>query len=492
MNSVITFSCLHHHRFQIATAPVKRVVHALSLLLLATTVLGATKPNVLFIAVDDMNCWVGALGVHPQASTPNIDRLAKRGMLFTHAYCAAPLCNPSRIALVTSLRPSTTGVYGNQHRFRKFIPDVVTLPQYFRANGYRVLGGGKVFDIQNHSSDPKSWEEYFPIPPDDVKPPRDPDAKKKPFGWGPLKATDEQMSDMKIANWAARHLAKTNDRPLFLAVGFFKPHVPLRVPQKYFDMHPLDKIILPEIKEDDTDDLPPTGKLWANQAPGLKAGNHQMIVTNHLWKSAVQAYLATCSFSDACVGRVLDAFDKSPYATNTVIVLWSDNGWHLGEKLHWQKHVLWEEATHVPLAFVVPGLTKPNQRCSRVVSFMDIYPTMTELCGLQTPKTLEGISFISLLKNPEGPWDRPAISTYGPNNHAVRTEQWRYIRYANGDEELYDELSDPKEWTNLASRPENVGIKKHLATYLPKVNIPDRLPQSDFNQKPWKTDLGED
>lgn len=453
--------------------------------------MAAQKPNVLFIAVDDMNCWVGALGVNSQASTPNIDRIAKRGTLFTHAYASAPLCNPSRISLVTGLRPSTTGVYGNQHRLRKFIPDAVTLLQYFRTNGYRVIGGGKVFDIQNHTSDPKSWEEYFPIPPDDVKAPRDPDAKKKPFAWGPLKATDDQMSDMKIANWAVRHLAETNDRPLFLAVGFFKPHVPLRVPQKYFDMHPLDKIVLPEVKEDDTSDLPPTGKLWANQAPGLKPGNHQMIVTNHLWKSAVQAYLATCSFSDACVGRVLDAFDKSIYATNTIIVLWSDNGWHLGEKLHWQKHVLWEEATHVPLAFVVPGLTKPNQRCSRIVSFLDIYPTMTELCGLQTPKNIEGISFISLLRNPNALWDRPAISTYGPNNHAVRTDQWRYIHYANGDEELYDEQADPKEWTNLASKPEYTAVKKHLSTYLPKFNIPDRLPQSDFNHKPWKVEAVE-
>ena len=447
----------------------------------------STKPNVLFIAVDDMNDWVGVMGGHPQAKTPNIDRLAKRGMLFTHAYCAAPLCNPSRIALITSLRPSTTGVYGNLHRFRKFIPNAVTLPQYFRANGYRVLGGGKVFDIANKMSDPISWEEYFPIPDSDVKAPRDPDARKKPFPWGPLKAEDDQMSDMKIANWAVNKLKEKNDRPLFLAVGFYKPHIPLIVPQKYFDMHPLDKIILPQIKEDDLDDLPPTGKLWAYQAPGLKPGNHQMIVTNGLWKSAVQAYLATCSFSDACVGRVLDAFDKSPYATNTIVVLWSDHGWHLGEKLHWQKHVLWEEATHAPLMFVVPGLTKPNQRCSRVVSFLDIYPTMTELCSLKTPKTLEGISFISLLKNPEAKWDRPAIMTFGPNNHAIRTEQWRYIRYANGDEELYDETKDKKEWFNLATHPEFAPVKKQLAAQLPKVNAPDKLRNSDFNKKPWNS-----
>ena len=314
----------------------------------------ATKPNVLFIVVDDMNNWVGAMGGHPNAKTPNIDRLAQRGMLFTHAYAAAPLCNPSRVSLMTSLRPSTTGVYGNLHRFRKFIPDVVTMPQYFRANGYRVLGGGKVFDVINHTSDPASWDEYFPIPKSDVKVPRDPKAKLKPFAWGPLQTDDDNMSDMKIANWAAQQLQKKRDQPLFLAVGFFKPHIPLYVPQKYFDMHPLDSIVLPVVKDDDTSDLPPTGKLWADHAPGLKAGQHQMIVTNGLWKSASKAYLAACSFSDACVGRVLDAFDKSPYAgTNTIVVLWSDHGWHLGEKLHWQKHVLWEEATHAPLMFVV-------------------------------------------------------------------------------------------------------------------------------------------
>ncbi|MDB6026565.1 MAG: Choline-sulfatase, partial [Verrucomicrobiales bacterium] len=413
-----------------------------------------------------------------------IDRLAKRGMLFTHAYCAAPLCNPSRIALITGLRPSTTGVYGNLHRFRNFIPDAITLPQYFKTNGYQVLGGGKIFDVANQSSDPRSWDEYFPIPENDVKAPRDPDAKKKPFAWGPMKADDDQMSDMKIANWAIRHLQEKSDKPLFLAVGFFKPHIPLYVPQKYFDMHPLESIQLPSVKENDLDDLPPTGQLWADQAPGLKPGAHQMILTNGLWKSAVQAYLATCSFSDACVGRVLDAFDKSPYATNTIVVLWSDHGWHLGEKSHWQKHVLWEEATHAPLMFVVPGLTKPNQRCERVVSFLDIYPTMTDLCDLPTPKAIEGVSFISLLKNSDAKWDRPAIITYGPNNHAVRTEQWRYIRYHTGDEELYDETKDKKEWFNLAAKPEFAPVKKQLAAMLPKVNVPDTLRNSDFNKKP--------
>ena len=264
---------------------------------------------------------------------------------------------------------------------------------------------------------------------------------------------------MKIANWAVRHLAETNDRPLFLAVGFFKPHIPLRVPQKYFDMHSFDKIVLPEIKEDDTDDLPPTGKLWANQAPGLKPGNHQMIVTNHLWKSAVQAYLATCSFSDACVGRVLDAFDKSPYATNTIIVLWSDNGWHLHgvKKLHWQKHVLWEEATHVPLAFVVPGLTKPDQRCSRIVSFLDIYPTMTELCpGCKPQRTLKAPAFISLLKKiqPRRGTGRPSALTGRTITPCAQTNGAISVTPICGDEELYDELADPKEWTNLAGKPE--------------------------------------
>jgi arylsulfatase A-like enzyme len=471
----------------------KTIITTLTVLLAAFTAFAATsKPNVLFIAVDDMNNWVGVMGGHPNAKTPNIDRLAQRGMLFTHAYAAAPLCNPSRIALVTSLRPSTTGVYGNLHRFRKFIPDVVTLPQYFRTNGYLVLGGGKVFDIQNQSSDPRSWDEYFPIPDNDVKAPRDPDAKRKPFAWGPMNATDDQMSDMKIANWAVRHLQEKHDKPLFLAVGFFKPHIPLYVPQKYFDMHPLDKIQLPEVKEDDLSDLPPTGKRWAEQAPGLKPGNHRMIVTNGLWKSAVQAYLATCSFSDACVGRVLDAFDKSAYATNTLIVLWSDHGWHLGEKQHWQKHVLWEEATHAPLLFVIPGLTKPNQRCDRVVSFLDIYPTMTELCGLETPKSLEGVSFISLLKNPQSAWNRPAVMTYGPNNHAIRTEQWRYIRYSNGDEELYDETKDKHEWFNLANEPAMAVIKKQLGASLPTVNLPDRLPNSDFNKGAKDKPGGED
>ncbi len=440
-----------------------------------------TKPNVLFIAVDDMNNWVGVMGGHPQAKTPNIDRLAKRGMLFTHAYCAAPLCNPSRIALITGLRPSTTGVYGNLHRFRKFIPDSVTMLQYFRTNGYAVLGGGKIFDVANHSSDPRSWDEYFPIPENDFKAPRDPDAKKKPFGWQPVKAGDDQMSDIKIANWAVEKLKKQQDKPLFLAVGFFKPHIPLIVPQKYFDMHPLESIQLPTVKEHDVDDLPPTGQRWADHSPGQKPGGHQMIVKNGLWKSAVQAYLAACSFSDACVGRVLDAFDKSSYATNTIVVLWSDHGWHLGEKSHWQKHALWEEATHAPMMFVIPGVTRPGQRCEHVVSYLDMYPTLTDACGLPTPKGIEGASFFPLLKNPDAKWDRPAIMTYGPNNHAVRTDEWRYIRYATGDEELYNELTDKKEWDNLAAKPEFADVKKKLAAFLPKINVPDRIRSSEFN-----------
>jgi arylsulfatase A-like enzyme len=241
--------------------------------------------------------------------------------------------------------------------------------------------------------------------------------------------------------------------------------MPWNVPKKYFDLYPLDQIVLPKTPENDLDDVPPEGVKMAKPK-----GDHADIVKSGRWKEAVQAYLATITFADAMLGRLFDAYEKSAAKDNTILVLWSDHGWHLGEKQHWRKFALWEEATRSPAIWIVPGLTKPGGVCSRTVDYMSVYPTLTELCGIPAPKHLEGVSIKALLEAPESAWDRPARTTYLYNNHAIRTEQWRYIRYDGGGEELYDETKDPLEWTNLAGKPEHAAVKAELSKWLPKVN----------------------
>ena len=422
--------------------------------------------NVLFIAIDDLNDWTGCLGGHPDVKTPNIDRLAARGVLFSRAYCSAPACNPSRASLLTGILPSTSGVYHNNQPWRPVMPQAVTLPQHFMANGYHVVGGGKIF----HYKDRASWHEYFkrggdPMPPNR---PLNGIPNTAHFDWGPVHVSDEDMADTRVTRWAIDYLRQKHDRPFFLAAGPFRPHLPWYVPKKYFDMYPLDKITLPNVKDDDLDDVPAMGKRIA-----AAQRDHKNVVDTNNWRRAVQGYLASITFTDANVGRLIDALDRSPYAHNTLIVLWGDHGWHLGEKLHWRKFALWEEATHAPLLFVVPGVTKPGGRSPRTVSFIDIYPTLADLCGLPAIDALEGLSLRPLLQNPNSPWDRPAVTTHGRNNHSVRSERWRYIRYRDGTEELYDEDKDPMEWENLASRRELEDVKLELARWLPKVNAED-------------------
>jgi arylsulfatase A-like enzyme len=288
------------------------------------------------------------------------------------------------------------------------------------------------------------------------------------FDWGPLAVPDSEMGDMKVADWASNELAKQQDKPFFLACGFSKPHLPWYVPRKYFDMYPVEKITLPVVKEDDLDDVPSEGKRLA-----LRSGDHKKVTGHAQWKKAVQGYLASITFVDACVGRVMDALAASPHAKNTIVVLWSDHGWHLGEKLHWRKFALWEESTRNVFIMHVPGTTKAGGKCVRTVSAMDIYPTIVELCGLASKEGIDGRSIVPLLKNPASKWEHPAVTTYERGNHTVRNERWRYIRYHDGGEELYDHDKDEMEWTNLADKPEFAKVKQELAKWLPKVDAPD-------------------
>ncbi|MGQ9822458.1 MAG: sulfatase [Thermogutta sp.] len=431
----------------------------------ATSAAPSTRPNVLFIAIDDLNDWTGFLGGHPQAKTPNLDALAKESLIFTRAYCSAPACNPSRASMLCGVRPSTSGVYHNDNPWRPQMPDTVTLFQHFMAHGYKVHGGGKLF--HNSFNDLDSWEAYWsrpddPLPPD---PPLNGIPNAAHFDWGPLDADDPAMGDAKLTDWAADFLGQRHDRPFFLAVGYIRPHLPWYVPRKYFDHFPLEGIVLPEVKEDDLDDVPPPGVRIANPK-----GDHAKVLATNNWERAVQGYLASIEFVDGQVGRLLEAFRRSPYAKNTIVVLWGDHGWHLGEKLHWRKFSLWEEATRLPLVLQVPGVTRPGGVCERTVSLLDIYPTLCELADLPIPSHLEGDSIVQLLRDPAAEWNRPVVTTHGYQNHAVRSERWRYIRYADGSEELYDHDNDPWEWTNLADRPEYREVKAELAKWLPREN----------------------
>ena len=420
----------------------------------------ARKPNILLIMVDDMNDWVGYLGANNQTKTPNIDRLAKMGVSFTRAYCAAPVCNPSRTALMSGLRPTTTGVYDNDDDWRDAVPVEKTLMHTLHRAGYTTINSGKV--LHGKFPRPEEWDEYFN--PSEVGE-KDPMPKDAPGVGGirfyPLQESEETMLDYRVASRAVTVLAEKHEKPFFLGVGLYAPHLPWFVPEKYFDLHSLEDIVLPPFRENDLDDVPEPGKVMA------KPFRHKQMLQAGLWKQAVQGYLAAISFADAQVGRVLDAWEKSPERDNTLIVFVSDHGWSLGEKHHWQKSALWEKQTRAPMIWVVPGLTKPDGVCPRVVEFLSLYPTLMEICGLPAPDFLEGRSLMPLLKNPQAPWEFPALTTMRMGNHAVRDEQWRYIRYADGSEELYDTAKDPNEWINLAADSQYQEVKAKLALAFP-------------------------
>jgi choline-sulfatase len=434
------------------------------------------RPNVLFIAIDDLNDWVGCLGGHPQAKTPNIDRLARRGTLFTNAHCQAPLCNPSRTSLLTGLRPTTTGIYGLAPWFRTVpaFKDRVTLPQYLASHGYLTLTTGKVW----HGGYPprkereKEFHVWGPGASVGARPARKlvttPGGNHPLVDWGTFPHKDEDKGDWKVASWAVEQLQAKPRQPFFLAVGFFLPHVPCYATQKWFDLYPEDQLRMPVVKADDRADTPEFSWYlhWKLPEPRLS-----WLKKSHQWKPLVRAYLASISFMDSQVGRVLDALEASGQADNTIIVLWSDHGWHLGEKAISGKNSLWEESTRVPLIFAGPGVAK-NARCARPAELLDLYPTLVELCGLPARKDLEGHSLVPQLKDASAPRTWPAITSHNQGNHTVRSEHWRYIRYADGSEELYDHRNDPNEWNNLAKDPKYAKVIKDHARWLPKIDSP--------------------
>ena len=461
------------------------------------------KPNVLFISLDDMNDWISSLGGYSgKVYTPNLERLGRKGVTFTNAHSSSTSCNPSRTAILTGLRPSTTGIYNNGQWWRPALPGVVTIPEYLRKNGYRVQGGGKVFHHTLGNNPLEIWDDYFPqvqdsswhynypVPGQHVGkdesqwpegfPLNGLDDPSNEFDWGPFDKPDLEMGDGQMVQWAIDFLRKEHGKPFFLATGIYRPHMPWYAPRKYFDLYPLDEIELPEIKEDDLDDVPPVGRKLAK----AKHEDYQLIKRLGKHKETVQAYLASISFADALVGHLLDSLEKSPYRDNTIIMAWSDHGWHLGEKSTWHKKTLWERASHVPFFIAAPGITRPGSICDRTVNLIDIYPTLIDLCGLKEKHELDGISLNPLLKNPKAKWDRPSVTTYQYGNHAVQDERWRYIHYNDGTEELYDHQNDPHEWTNLARDPKYNSIKERLAKWLPKSDAPPALKKKAYNFDP--------
>lgn len=416
------------------------------------------KPNILIISIDDLNDWVGGFAGHPQALTPNIDRLAARGVRFDNAHCQSPVCNPSRGSMGVSLYPSTTGIYFLNPDISKsqVASRVPTFPKHFQAEGYAVSGAGKLFHGGSNKIHLPNWAGNFggmgPLP------------KKKLtnfpghplWDWGAYPERDDQMPDHRIASWGVNALkAADKNKPFMIVTGFYRPHVPQYAPQHWLDKFPLESIKLPEVIADDLADLSPYAIDLTRKEH--VAPTHEWVVQNKQWKNLVRTYLACVAFVDHQVGKVLDALDESGHADNTIVYLFSDHGFHLGEKERWAKRSLWEDSTRVPLIMAGPGIAK-GKVCAKPVELIDIYPTLIELSALQSPGQLEGNSLVPLLENPTAEWPHMARTEFGPGNYSIRSEHYRYIHYADGSEEFYDLAKDKHEWRNQIKNPELAAI----------------------------------
>ncbi|SHE81802.1 Arylsulfatase A [Mariniphaga anaerophila] len=480
------------------------------------------QPNILFIAVDDLNDWTGTMGGNNQAITPNLDLLTTQGVLFSNAHASMPVCVASRNSLLSGLHPVTTGWYtgvGERQAMIRSYHEVMEgkkmLPEFFKDNGYKTFCAGKIF--HSGATDypfllDSLWDDVAPGYADKVTGkflergegygglffypfPKNGSQLKRHYGdklgsghslcGGPLDEEDipgGKMYDELIADYAVQKLNENHDNPFFLSVGFVRPHVPYTAPRKYFDLYDEEKVKIPDVPDDEMKDIPIMGKAIAYGATNF--GDHQAVlgVGPDYWRYLVYSYLACISFVDDQIGRVLKALENSRYAENTIIVLWSDHGQNLGEKKHWRKMCLWEESTRVPLCILVPGNKANGQVCDEPVSLLDIYPTLANLCNLPVPEHLDGQNLQPLLEAPGSEWPHVVLSNWMYKNYSVRDRNYRYILYRDGTEELYDRSEDPGEHFNLADNQQYETIKARL-----KQAIPEN-PALPAGAKSWRGD----
>ena len=437
----------------------------------------SARPNILMICVDDLNDWVGCLGGNPEVKTPNIDALAALGRNFSNAHCAVPVCSPSRVSIMSGLHATSTGSYelGPSYQSIRRLDEVPCMQEYFKRHGYTTLAGGKVLHHGFTGRLASAIDETLHRRKGGPRPKQQMNWKGA-WDWGAFPETDAEMYDYQLAQNAARALGRDFDKPFFMSVGLFRPHVPLFVPPKWYAMYDPAKITLPKAPLSDMEDIPGNFKDMSQIAP-----TPDEVKQNGKWRALVHAYYASVSFVDMCVGEVMKGLDSGPHRDNTIVVLWSDHGFHFGEKQHLAKRTLWEESTRVPFIIAGPGI-KPGS-CREAVSLLDVYPTLVELCELPANAQLEGLSVVPQLKDPAASRERPALISSYFGNHAIRTRDWRYIRYGDGAEELYDHRSDATEYTNLAQSASHREIVEKLAKWLPQNPAPEVKPVSEFGRK---------
>ncbi|MHC4250371.1 MAG: sulfatase [Planctomycetota bacterium] len=454
----------------------RRIVYLASLLLLgaAATASAAKRPDVLFIAIDDMNDWTTLFDKKNPIKTPNLERLAGRGVFFDRAYCASAACTPSRTAIITGLQPFNSGVYSNSHCSPDRFPKVTTLPKYLSKHGYETWSAGKIL---HHN--PRVIQELEKPMFDHhmgMLPARKPKSGRNHNGytrgklgmiWWDWGLHDQKLIDLDTVEWVEKAMDARSTKPRFVAAGIFKPHLPFYADAETFKKYPLDRTVQPPMPPDDHNDIPPIGIqmsrkehfIW--QSTTRQPPNHPGSL-----RRMVQCYQASADFADQMIGRLIKKLDSTGRAEDTIIILWADHGYHLGDKKACVKFTLWEKANRVPFIIVAPGFKK-GVVCSRPVSLVDIYPTLVELAGLPANRLNDGTSLVLLLKDPKRKW-KPAVMTMKEGNHAIRSDRWRYIRYHDGTEELYDHSKDPWEWKNLARDPRYAGIIAEHKKYLPK------------------------
>jgi arylsulfatase A-like enzyme len=446
----------------------------------------SSAPNLLFVSIDDCNDWLGFLNNHPGTHTPNLDALAGESLVFTQAYCTAPMCLPSRASVLFGRAPHHTEVYDHTEASRvnyaRLTRRTSSLIDDFWAAGYDVLGVGKVF----HDFQLPRWSDYQPIesyvpghrrqnpqfadrfdpawvsPYDNLPIGNGERFNFRMLDFGPSGPASEHPDGL-ASEWARRRLSEDRRQPFLLAMGIGMPHEPWRVPSKFFDLHPLEGVVVPEFRPDDLADL----GSYARDELIDPFRRFELLQETGMWERVVQAYQASISFADDRIGRVLDVLADQSYADETIVIAWSDHGYHLGEKLHIEKFTLWERATRVPLVMHVPGEFDSESTFDPPVSLLDLGPTLADLGGVRIHGRHDGASLLPLVAEPNRADERAPLTTWLAHNHAVRRGPWRYIRYGTGDAELYDHRTDPSEFVNLAGRPENAAIESELASLLP-------------------------